>query len=165
MDAVAVQNWATKAMATTSPRAPITAHLDDLLGNEIGADAFDLAARAFVILVDCMQGHLNTLMPVLVLPLGSTPTLSTEVPSWPELASFCYEEPPSLAVLHTCASTLVDRAEEYVRFLAVPEAILDPPEGKCLAYYRCFRPTLSIENNWEYERCVYLKAVSKDHVL
>jgi hypothetical protein len=163
----AVYEWVAKVEGQVAGRSAQTIHLDELTRGSVSGEriTFSLALRAFSVLVACLHEKLESLTPVLILPLESAGTLSVDCPPWEYVALFKFQEPPSLGVIHSDALRLIDRAEEYRRFVSVPEGAPCPLAATCVAYYRCFRPILGVVHEWEYERCMIIEVVPKDRIV
>lgn len=91
-------------------------------------------------------------------PLQSSVELDTRPIEWADLTFSGDDEPPSVHMLTPGAALLYEDTEEY----RCP--VTSPTRGDGVAYYRCFRPSLGIENGWEYSRAIYVEVLLSESI-
>jgi hypothetical protein len=138
------------------PRTGLTSrHVDELIP---GAEKESWVEFALALLVRvCMHPMEGTRLVIGCFPLEPSEGLMVTVPDWREVTLNGTEEPPSIYVMDLRAYATPESVEEFRFPMNVPWR---PPDGLAFAaYYRCFRPALGLENNWEYERAVYIEVL------
>jgi hypothetical protein len=155
-----IKEWVERALAEVALRNPITAHIKDFYGSR---KTLTESIEAFVQLVECLD--LETFIPLLILPLEDSETLSLMVPPWSELKWDQDDEPPSLGIAVLDSRKLVESVEEYRCPLDPPPHLASLRGVAWIAYYRCFRSLYAKEMGWEYCRCMYIEAVPSTWVM
>ncbi len=151
-----VEEWVESALVKPIQKnRPISVHVDELFPAADSNRWIHLGYEAFKILLKATKNELEKFA-VVCFPLGCTTELDVSTPNWNSIHGKPVTEPPSLYLVSIDSMLLPNLAEEY----RCP--ILPPSElGQVLAYYRCFRTPDGIENNWEYERAIYIEGHPK----
>lgn len=153
----AFSHWLDDSMRLKGQVYPLTAHVSSFVEIELkGEELLDFSINVFFELVSeiIKKGCIAEFMPVLVLPLDCSDYLSFWDDTKP-LYSQLSDEPPSIYLLDRDKAKFPAKSEEY----RVPvELGLAKVEGMELnTYYRCFRDVMSIENDWEFNRAIYIE--------
>lgn len=152
-----VASWCQVTRPLVTVRNPQSVHLDDLVGSAYDPSAMlRVGLAALHSLATLLDADAAGIMPVLVVPLGSADALDVRVPPVSEYSIQIAEESAGLYLVMRDSKIFWESIEEYrvpLSDLVVPSA----RGGRYVSYYRCFRGSEALENDWEYERCVYVE--------
>ncbi len=156
-----IQEWLEKELQHLSVRHPASIHLDALLDKNVGKDAIiDVSMETFLTLVEQVGETRLFVIPMLIIPLQVIGTqLTKEVPK--DKAALIRElddEPPSLYLLHPDTLKMVEFCEEYK--CPLPFELAISSVYNLYIYYREFRCAEILTNQWEFSRCIYVRANS-----
>lgn len=140
---LAIKGW-------VSNEARSGAHIDEILP-VLSRDKW-ASATLFAFSELRRKGSSGSFRLVACFPLRSSDELDVRPAQWSDLTSDV-DEPPSLHLVDQVAALGTEDCEEY------RHPMDGPPLNECIAYYRCFRPHLGIDNDWEYTRAIYIEAV------
>ncbi len=136
------------ALATWAASAqPSGMHIDEIIP---GLDRSKWVAATIRALESLRTDSSDPLAVIACFPLNCSSKLDTRAPRWDEVLAVNSDEPPSLHRVSAEVAVAVDDCEEYRYPLTVPSV------STGAIYYRCFRPKLGIDNNWEFERAIYV---------
>jgi hypothetical protein len=155
-----VNEWVKGALEELSLNTPVSQHVNAIAGVRISLEA---CFEMFNSLVDCL--NLAEVTPILIVPIGDSENLSTEVPPWREVQTENLLETPSLAISLVQARLFVTRGEEYRREIETPRPFVTHSSAMVHSYYKCFRSIKSTQLGWEFTRCMYVEAVPATLVL
>ena len=99
-------------------------------------------------------------IPVLVVNLRCSDQLKIDLLTkpWEELES----TPPSIYLIPKTIDSLVEFVEEYKK--PIKPIGFEGFDENYLVYYRCFRYRNAFENNWEYDRGIYVEFRKKENI-
>jgi hypothetical protein len=153
-----IQDWLELSSKSVSVRNPISIHIDDLLGAQLEKDDIvNISTKAFLSLNKQIGQQQLTVIPLLVIPLrviGNELSLAAPA-NLPILKNQLGDEPPSLYLLSRDSLRLTEACEEYK--YPLPFELIPSLPKDVYVYFREFRNSQAIKNQWEFSRCVYVQ--------
>ena len=155
-------NWISENISSVSPLLPVTIHMTDLYKGlsqpeVLNHELFDISLMVFQNLVSEIKRIGNTVKTGLVIPLnGTSKKLSLKIPtSRADIFTQLTNEPPSLWMESWDTLKKAVVVEEFRTPFNI--AILNINDSHFYAYYREHRYWMAIDNNWEFERGLYIE--------
>ncbi len=159
-----IVEWLESNITQVTQMKPRSIHIDELLGEKW--DSKTVIANAlsiYKILIDNIEGNmLIETMPLLTLPLEPISKFVKTAVSWENCNSAVSDEPPSIYLIDRNNVKFWDDCEEYR--IPIKKPNIDTRKGELFSYYRIYRNNEAIENNWEYERCIYTELYVKPFI-
>ncbi|NLD93285.1 MAG: hypothetical protein GX639_11530 [Fibrobacter sp.] len=142
---------------------PISVHFDELLkGIYDSKNIVNQVLEAYTILINTMKVDvLKSIMPIVVIPLNPIERIDFSIVGWHNCEANLSDEPPLLYLQSRESLKLLEIVEEYKVPLLIPN--VDTMNREIISYFRIFRNKEAYENNWEYERCIYIECYVKPY--
>jgi len=153
-----IKQWLVTNLPTVSVTNPVTIHLDELIGDTIfEKNTLTVSIDVYQTLVEQLVALETPVKPGLVIPLvSSSRKLTMKVPL--NLEELIHQrdqnEPPSLYLIDWRPNKTRVVCEEFHTPLSFNLLTIG---NQVYSYYREFRYSLGIKNNWEYSRAVYVE--------
>jgi hypothetical protein len=157
---IKVNNWVSDIFKDIEKHIPKDIHIDELLSMEIDrGDLITYSCSAFDLIIDQLQNRHFSGKVVLAFPLNIRGRkISMKPPK--DYADFENQldtlTPPSIFVFSWDISKYMEYVEEYIVPVEYDLPIKIDKE-KTLVYFREHRNGLSLVNQWEFSRCIYIE--------
>ena len=150
----AVHRWVSTEIGHVCRESPVSNHIDEIIETDPGNSAGVLIAlKAFEAVVRELRDDLDSIKPMLVIPLGSPqrPLLGDIVlDRWSTVQAVTskQEEPPSLYLTRRDACMLAPRGEEWTK--PISRYVLDSRIAEIVCLEVAYRGQEAIVHDWEY---------------
>ena len=150
-------DWLDDALKLNGKSHPLTAHVSSFGKLELSRQqTLEHSLNLFLELVNksVEKKCVDDLMPMLVIPLGCSDNLCF----WDDslsLSNQLSDEPPSIYLYEREKIKYLEVTEEYKTPINLELPKIEAIELNI--YYRCFRDSVAIQNDWEFNKAVYLE--------
>lgn len=158
-----LKHWLERALPVVAGGEADHIHIDELWKE--GSDSAEAMVRGikepYLRTIQLLANHVDTVMPVLVIPLKATRRFTRRWPSPSEIPKEMSGEPPSIYVVPRGAAAL-ELAERYRTFLPDFD-FFDAPRDDVKFFYEISRGEKERRWNWEYTRQIVGEHYSAKH--